>query len=185
MEEGDDDGKGTSRSTKQHNVVVNSRSVVAGKITSSEEDEDVEVTWTTYSKMFKPGGGCCTILIIQLAMLCFVFCNIAASYFLQKWAYSDEEEQSDRFVFFTIVIMGFSIGMGIFIFIRVALFVCAGLRSSKALHNSLIANVYQAPINLYFDKTPIGKILNRFSKDLAIVDEQIWFDCGSFLAQFY
>jgi len=33
--------------------------------------------------------------------------------------------------------------------------------------------------------TPIGKILNRFSKDLAIIDEQLFFDFGTFLAQTY
>ena len=33
--------------------------------------------------------------------------------------------------------------------------------------------------------TPIGKILNRFSKDLNIIDEQIFFDFGTFLAQVY
>ena len=62
--------------------------------------------------------------------------------------------------------------MGVFIFIRVTLFVnCAGLKASKGIHNRLIGRVFNAPINLYFDITPVGKILNRFSKDLAVIDE--------------
>ena len=69
------------------------------------------------------------------------------------------------------VIFTFSIGMGIFIFIRVALFITAGLKVSSVLHNRLITRVFKAPINLFYDITPIGKILNRFSKDLAIIDE--------------
>ena len=31
-----------------------------------------------------------------------------------------------------------------------------------------------APINLYYDVTPTGVVLNRFSKDLAIVDDQVY-----------
>ena len=34
----------------------------------------------------------------------------------------------------------------------------------------MIKNVLNAPVNLYFDVTPIGRILNKFSKDLSILD---------------
>lgn len=30
-----------------------------------------------------------------------------------------------------------------------------------------------APINLYFDKTPSGKILNRYSRDINKIDQEI------------
>jgi hypothetical protein len=34
----------------------------------------------------------------------------------------------------------------------------------------MLAKVLRAPINLFYDVTPIGKILNRFSKDLQVMD---------------
>lgn len=54
----------------------------------------------------------------------------------------------------------------------------AGLKVGKKLHNELIAYVFRAPINLFFDITPLGKILNRFSKDMAVIDEQIYYNLG-------
>ena len=78
--------------------------------------------------------------------------------------------------------LAFSFGMGAFILLRVSMFILAQLKVSSVLHNRLISQVFQAPINLFFDVTPIGKILNRFSKDLAIIDEQLFFDFGTFLA---
>ena len=53
------------------------------------------------------------------------------------------------------------------------------------MHDTGITMVLNAPINLFFDITPIGKILNRFSKDLAIVDEKLCYNYGSFLSCFY
>ena len=84
-----------------------------------------------------------------------------------------------------LVIFGSAIGMGLFIFLRVIVIILAQLKVSKNMHNRLIARVFQAPVNLFFDVTPIGKILNRFSKDLSIIDEEIFFDFGTFLAQVY
>jgi ABC-type multidrug transport system fused ATPase/permease subunit len=43
----------------------------------------------------------------------------------------------------------------------------------------------QAPINLFFDVTPIGKILNRFSKDLQVLDNSLCFTMGKFISCFY
>lgn len=34
----------------------------------------------------------------------------------------------------------------------------------------MIKSVFNAPINLYFDTTPVGRILNRFSKDLMTIE---------------
>jgi len=37
----------------------------------------------------------------------------------------------------------------------------------------MIDKICKAPINLYYDMTPTGTIMNRFSKDLAVVDNSL------------
>ncbi|EQC32279.1 hypothetical protein SDRG_10027 [Saprolegnia diclina VS20] len=49
------------------------------------------------------------------------------------------------------------------------------VQCSKHLHQRLFAKVVHAPINTFFDVTPIGRILNRFSSDLDQVDGQLPF----------
>lgn len=46
-----------------------------------------------------------------------------------------------------------------------------GLRTSRILHKKMIKAVLMAPINLYYDVTPTGVVLNRFSKDLSAIDD--------------
>mmetsp|Transcript_109751 Transcript_109751/g.151884 ORF Transcript_109751/g.151884 Transcript_109751/m.151884 type:complete len:219 (+) Transcript_109751:412-1068(+) len=56
---------------------------------------------------------------------------------------------------------------------------------AKVLHDQLITLVLQAPINLFFDVTPVGKILNLLTKDLYILDYNLSFSVGTFMSTVY
>ena len=45
------------------------------------------------------------------------------------------------------------------------------INKSKILHDKIITKVLNGSINLFFDKTPSGVILNRLSKDISKVDD--------------
>ena len=49
----------------------------------------------------------------------------------------------------------------------------------------MVTRVLDAPINLYFDTTPVGRILNRFSKDIPTLDFPIVCLYGTFYGAFY
>jgi len=48
---------------------------------------------------------------------------------------------------------------------RFAIFNYYSIKGSKKLHEEMIVKIMKAPINLYYDCTPIGRILNLFTKD--------------------
>ena len=52
-------------------------------------------------------------------------------------------------------------------FCRLLLFVLAGLRASRSIFEKLLDVVLEAPMS-FFDTTPVGRIINRFSKDLYV-----------------
>ena len=76
--------------------------------------------------------------------------------------------------FFTILAYSLSFGFSITIaFLLVMIF---GLWISYYTHNRMIFKVLHAPLNLFFDKTPSGTILNKFSKDLEKLDDDVLFE---------
>ena len=46
------------------------------------------------------------------------------------------------------------------------------LRCSERLHDRMVVAILQAPV-LFFDSNPVGRILNRFSKDIGCLDEML------------
>lgn len=43
--------------------------------------------------------------------------------------------------------------------------------AAKKMHISLLAGILHAPVS-YFDQTPIGRIIQRFNRDLEVVDSE-------------
>jgi ATP-binding cassette subfamily C (CFTR/MRP) protein 4 len=56
--------------------------------------------------------------------------------------------------------------------LRVLLYFSMTVRSSKNLHKNMLNRVLKTPIR-FFDINPVGRIMNRFSKDIGIIDETI------------
>ncbi|XP_019854605.1 PREDICTED: canalicular multispecific organic anion transporter 2-like [Amphimedon queenslandica] len=54
------------------------------------------------------------------------------------------------------------------------------LNASMRLHNGMLSNILRSPMS-FFDTTPLGRILNRFSKDIYMIDEEIPRSLRSFL----
>jgi ATP-binding cassette subfamily C (CFTR/MRP) protein 1 len=49
----------------------------------------------------------------------------------------------------------------------------AGMRASNKIHGEIVKRVINAPINLFYDVTPTGRVLNKFTKDLGTLDDGI------------
>nr|KAF6340857.1 ATP binding cassette subfamily C member 10 [Myotis myotis] len=65
--------------------------------------------------------------------------------------------------------------------LRAVLFAAGTLRAAAILHRRLLCRVLLAPIT-FFDSTPMGRVLNRFSSDVACVDDSLPFILNILLA---
>ena len=72
--------------------------------------------------------------------------------------------------------MGVYAGLGLLqaLFVLFGAFTLAigGIFASKMLHDKMLSSIMRAPMS-FFDTTPLGRILNRFSKDVYTIDETI------------
>lgn len=80
-----------------------------------------------------------------------------------------DTSSNDFFVLVYSILIG---AMFITALIRTMSFFTICMRTSVNLHNSIFGRILRTPIS-HFDLNPSGRILNRFSKDTGIVDENL------------
>lgn len=93
-----------------------------------------------------------------------------------------EPVPADATTFYLEVYAGIAILNSAITLIRSFLFAYAGIRAAKFIHNRMLNSVLFARFQ-FFDITPLGRILNRFSSDTYTIDDSLPFILNILLAQ--
>ena len=68
--------------------------------------------------------------------------------------------------------VGTAVGSIAFTAANSMLFAQAGLAAAGSLHEAMLKRVLRAPLT-FFDSTPVGRVLNRFTADVAVLDKDL------------
>uniref|UniRef100_A0A8C6U2W1 ATP-binding cassette, sub-family C (CFTR/MRP), member 10 n=1 Tax=Neogobius melanostomus TaxID=47308 RepID=A0A8C6U2W1_9GOBI len=86
--------------------------------------------------------------------------------------------------FYLTVYGGIGAANTVFTAIRAFLFAYGGIRAATIIHNRLLDRVLKATVS-FFDTTPLGRILNRFSSDLYSIDDSLPFILNILLSHIF
>ena len=154
-----------------------------GQITTDENTEEVRVDFQVYKDYLGFTGGWKQLFCTHMALALFTISKVSGDYLVGSWTISPD--QHSRYAYYCTLYFTFTCLTSIFVGCRVASLMYFSWHGTKKLHEQMVARVLNAPINLYFDTTPIGRILNRFSKDLSILDVMLVYLFGSFYVNVY
>lgn len=101
---------------------------------------------------------------------------------LALWS-SDVNTTNDERDIYLGVYGAFGFFQAFFVLVSSIFLAFGSIRASRSLHDSLIINILHSPMS-FFETTPIGRIVNRFSKDLYTIDDAIPRSMGMFLRTF-
>ncbi|KAI9326765.1 P-loop containing nucleoside triphosphate hydrolase protein [Zopfochytrium polystomum] len=77
------------------------------------------------------------------------------------------------------VYLGLSLSQSIMTYVSAIFYTLSGTRAAKLLHERALSRVMRAPVR-FFDTTPLGRIVNRFSKDQDSIDNSLMDNIQSF-----
>jgi ATP-binding cassette subfamily C (CFTR/MRP) protein 1 len=120
--------------------------------------------WFSYTKA---AGRYSFIILLILVLVFSQAFRVGADFWLVIWvnnkipAFSQGE--------YVGLFWGLAVSQFLSMYIMGIFFAYSGTKAAKTLHNAAIARVIRAPMS-FFDTTPLGRIINRFSKDMDGID---------------
>ncbi|MBC7372341.1 MAG: ATP-binding cassette domain-containing protein, partial [Bdellovibrionaceae bacterium] len=141
------------------------------RVTEDEEKEVGAVKKSVYWDYISSLGGDGSWRIAILALLATGSALVALLPLSQKaWLSYYSNHQSERVAIIAVGIYGL-IGLLVLAgnLTNQLFWLNRGIRSAQSMHNRMLRSVLHAPIR-FFDSTPVGRILQRFSRDIESVD---------------
>uniref|UniRef100_T1K4Y0 ABC-type glutathione-S-conjugate transporter n=1 Tax=Tetranychus urticae TaxID=32264 RepID=T1K4Y0_TETUR len=161
---------------KESSVPVDNKSK---KLIEVESSETGKVRWSVYFEYFKMVSFFWFIMILISSVIANGL-SLGSNVWLSAWTSASDNANYtlDQTKMRLQVYAALSFGQGIVTFISSLVLVVGAIRASVGFHRDLLYQIFRSPMS-FFDTTPTGRIVNRFSKDIDTVDSVIpsWLLC--------
>ena len=140
---------------------------------NKENSEQGKVKWSVYTTYAKESN-LIAVAVYGVALLAAQTAQIGGSFWLKRWSEINERSGRNPEVGKYIgVYFAFGIGGAALVVVQtLLLWIFCSIEASRKLHDRMAFAIFRSPMT-FFETTPIGRILNRFSSDIYRVDETI------------
>uniref|UniRef100_A0A8C5J7S6 Multidrug resistance-associated protein 4 n=1 Tax=Junco hyemalis TaxID=40217 RepID=A0A8C5J7S6_JUNHY len=147
-----------------------------------ESRHEGKISFKVYRKYFSAGANYFVIFILLLFNILAQVAYVLQDWWLSYWANHQEKLNLTTngnngtkvpdldLNFYLGIYAGLTVATILFGIIRSLLVFQVLVNSGQNLHNKMFQSILKAPV-LFFDRNPIGRILNRFSKDIGHLDD--------------
>ncbi|XP_076615305.1 ATP-binding cassette sub-family C member 3 isoform X2 [Chaetodon auriga] len=175
-----DGEKPRSRSVRRHGCSQRKHSEPQEKQKSHETEKLIQAETTetgrvkakVYLEYAKAVGPLLSVFICFL-YACQSAAAIGANIWLSQWTNDASKNQTQENVHMRVgVYAALGIAQGILVMMSSFTLAMGNIGAARKLHYNLLVNKLHTPQS-FFDTTPIGRIINRFSKDVYVIDEAL------------
>ncbi|XP_054165161.1 ATP-binding cassette sub-family C member 2-like [Oppia nitens] len=146
----------------------------------NKEFSDLVKQYSVYLKYAKQMSIMLSTLTIVFIVISFAF-TIGINFWLNTWSQQQEQHSSigahHSNSYYLAILAALTIGQILTLFVGRFALVFGSLLASTRMHDRLLWSVMRSPMK-FFDTTPLGRIVNRFSKDMDTIDTVTSFMLG-------
>ncbi|CAJ1950983.1 unnamed protein product [Sphenostylis stenocarpa] len=138
------------------------------QLTQEEEKEIGDAGWKTFLDYISFSRCSLMLSLVMLAQVTFIALQTASMLWLALAIEISKINSATLIGVYSLI----SFASTAFVYLRSLFTSYLGLKASKAFFTSFTNSIFNAPM-LFFDSTPVGRILTRASSDLSILDFDI------------
>ncbi|KAF9484351.1 ABC transporter [Pholiota conissans] len=142
------------------------KAVAGAHLMQSEERNTGAISMQVYKDYMKAGHGEWVMPLLVLSLILMQGATVLSSYWLVWWQQNTFKQAAG---FYMGIYASLGIGQALSSYLMGATFALLTYFASQRLHRAAINRVMHAPMS-FFETTPLGRIMNRFSKDIDTVD---------------
>ncbi|ODA84061.1 hypothetical protein RJ55_02579 [Drechmeria coniospora] len=165
----DDDDEEAQPANAEAETKKKGKSRKSAALMQQEEKAQASVPWSVYGAYVRASGSMWNAPLVLVILVLSQGANIMTSLWLSYWT-------SDKFSLSTGVYIGIYASLGVLqallMFLFSVLLSILGTTSSKVMLRRAVTRVLRAPMS-FFDTTPLGRITNRFSRDVDVMDNNL------------
>ncbi|KAI8611779.1 P-loop containing nucleoside triphosphate hydrolase protein [Chytriomyces sp. MP71] len=135
-----------------------------------EESANGSVSLGVYWNFFRAGASAFMFIVLVIFLVVGQVSLISTDYFLSRWSLKSAEDQ--RWIGNLGIFLGLALGTFAISVLRAELFFHYCLNSTEKLFRKMLHSVYRSPMS-FFQQNPLGRLMNRFSKDMNLADEML------------
>ncbi|KAI9096017.1 hypothetical protein K1719_026164 [Acacia pycnantha] len=148
-----------------------------------EERETGVVSWKVLTRYQSALGGLWAVLVLFTCYVMTEILRISSSTWLSVWTNKSTAAGYER-GYFNLIYALLSFGQVVVTLVNSYWMIISSLHAAKRLHDAMLHNILRAPM-VFFHTNPVGRILNRFARDLGDIDRNIANFMSMFLTQFW
>ncbi|TPX30555.1 hypothetical protein SmJEL517_g05897 [Synchytrium microbalum] len=141
-----------------------------GQEMSQEKAASGNVSWSTYYQYFRAGAGVFTGILLFLSLIVGEVAQVMTDWWLSRWVQQSAANQ--RSPVLPSVYAGLVLLQIILSNARAIAFFTVSLRSTRSIFKTMLNKSLKAPVSFY-QLNPLGRVMNRFAKDMGLADEQL------------
>nr|QWN59129.1 ATP-binding cassette C transporter [Rehmannia glutinosa] len=147
-----------------------------------EERETGVVSWHVLMRYKNALGGAWVVMILFMCYFLTEVLRVSSSTWLSYW--TDQSSSSDRHgpLFYNTVYSLLSFGQVLVTLTNSFWLITSSLYAARQLHTAMLNSILRAPM-VFFHTNPLGRVINRFAKDLGDIDRNVAPFAGMFLNQ--
>eukprot|EP01113_Clastostelium_recurvatum_P032146 TRINITY_DN4086_c0_g1_i4.p1 TRINITY_DN4086_c0_g1~~TRINITY_DN4086_c0_g1_i4.p1 ORF type:complete len:1493 (-),score=493.27 TRINITY_DN4086_c0_g1_i4:12-4490(-) len=140
-----------------------------GNLVKQEERDSGEVTWSLYFQFCAAGGVFLFVAFISIFIV-ETAARTGTDWWLSYWSSNGFLPNAQPIDFYIGIYVAFGAATAMMVIVRSWTYVMFNYYLSKNLHLDLLVSILRSPMS-FFDTTPLGRIINRFTRDLDGVDQ--------------